>query len=120
MFFLFILNFNPVWVQPVFGVYWKTDSFIFQGQPGFPGSPGFPGEPCAENIDYYTGILLVRHSQSPNVPECPRNMIKLWHGYSLLYIEGNEKSHNQDLGEILTARAEADPECHFRGTFKKN
>lgn len=24
--------------------------------------------------------------------------MKLWEGYSLLYIEGNEKSHNQDLG----------------------
>lgn len=25
-------------------------------------------------------------------------MNRLWEGYSLLYIEGNEKSHNQDLG----------------------
>ena len=24
----------------------------------------------------------------------------MWDGYSLLYIEGNEKSHHQDLGSI--------------------
>jgi integrin beta 8 len=29
---------------------------------------------------------------------CPEGQTKLWDGYSLLYIEGNEKSHNQDLG----------------------
>ena len=32
------------------------------------------------------------------VPECPRGQTKLWDGYSLLYIEGNEKAHHQDLG----------------------
>ena len=25
--------------------------------------------------------------------------LKLWDGYSLLYVEGNEKSHHQDLGK---------------------
>ncbi|KFM82019.1 Collagen alpha-2(IV) chain, partial [Stegodyphus mimosarum] len=44
------------------------------------------------------GMLVVRHSQSYNIPQCPRGMRKMWDGYSLLYIEGNEKSHNQDLG----------------------
>ena len=43
-----------------------------------------------------TGILLVKHSQSVNVPECVAGHSKLWDGYSLLYIEGNEKAHNQD------------------------
>jgi len=45
-----------------------------------------------------TGILLVRHSQTSEVPQCEAGHIKLWDGYSLLYIEGNEKAHNQDLG----------------------
>lgn len=43
-------------------------------------------------------MLLVRHSQQSTVPECPAGMEKLWDGYSLLYIEGNEKAHSQDLG----------------------
>lgn len=30
---------------------------------------------------------------------CPVGMSKLWDGYSLLYLEGQEKAHNQDLGE---------------------
>lgn len=29
---------------------------------------------------------------------CPVGMNKLWSGYSLLYFEGQEKAHNQDLG----------------------
>jgi collagen alpha-2(IV) chain len=66
------------------------------GQPGQPGLPGTDGPPGG---DYFTGILLVRHSQSSTIPQCPKNMVKLWDGYSLLYIEGNEKSHNQDLGK---------------------
>jgi len=45
-----------------------------------------------------TGILLVKHSQTDMVPECYPGHHKLWDGYSLLYIEGNEKAHNQDLG----------------------
>ncbi len=32
---------------------------------------------------------------------CPQGMAKLWEGYSLLYVEGQEKAHNQDLGETL-------------------
>jgi len=77
------------------------------GQPGYPGTPGIPGErgmpgPAgltgAQGPTYNNGFLMVRHSQSDQVPDCPQNQIKLWDGYSLLYIEGNEKSHNQDLG----------------------
>lgn len=40
----------------------------------------------------------MRHSQSTEIPTCPLGQTKLWDGYSLLYIEGNEKSHHQDLG----------------------
>lgn len=42
--------------------------------------------------------MLVRHSQAVNIPECPQGASKLWDGYSLLYLEGNERAHNQDLG----------------------
>uniref|UniRef100_A0A8B9NWE7 Collagen IV NC1 domain-containing protein n=2 Tax=Apteryx TaxID=8821 RepID=A0A8B9NWE7_APTOW len=44
------------------------------------------------------GYTLVKHSQSDQIPPCPLGMNKLWDGYSLLYVEGQEKSHNQDLG----------------------
>ena len=59
---------------------------------------GMKGVSGAPGGDYLTGILLVRHSQSSQVPECPGGMEKLWEGFSLMYLEGNEKSHNQDLG----------------------
>uniref|UniRef100_A0A803SN23 Collagen IV NC1 domain-containing protein n=3 Tax=Anolis carolinensis TaxID=28377 RepID=A0A803SN23_ANOCA len=44
------------------------------------------------------GYTLVKHSQSEQIPPCPVGMSKLWEGYSLLYVEGQEKAHNQDLG----------------------
>lgn len=69
-----------------------------QGLPGLPGPKGREGRPCQELGDYLSGILLVRHSQSVAVPDCPPGQTKLWDGYSLLYIEGNEKAHHQDLG----------------------
>ena len=45
--------------------------------------------------------MLVRHSQTSNVPRCEPGELQLWDGYSLLYLEGNEKSHHQDLGIIF-------------------
>lgn len=80
-----------------------------RGLPGLPGAPGLngvagpPGNPGPVGLpggDYLMGILLVRHSQSSTVPTCFNGMTQLWDGYSLLYIEGNEKSHNQDLGRL--------------------
>lgn len=59
------------------------------------GPSGVAGE---QGPDYPNGIILVKHSQSTRVPDCPSNMLKLWSGYSLLFIEGNEMAHNQDLG----------------------
>lgn len=47
-----------------------------------------------------SGFLLVIHSQSEVVPECPTGMPLLWSGYSLLYLEGQEKAYTQDLGKI--------------------
>lgn len=44
------------------------------------------------------GFLLVVHSQSESIPRCPLQTEKLWEGYSLLYLEGQEKAYTQDLG----------------------
>jgi integrin beta 8 len=45
--------------------------------------------------------MVVRHSQSAQVPECPSGMIKLWDGYSLLMMQGNDHGYHQDLGKYL-------------------
>uniref|UniRef100_A0A3Q2Y1M9 Collagen IV NC1 domain-containing protein n=1 Tax=Hippocampus comes TaxID=109280 RepID=A0A3Q2Y1M9_HIPCM len=63
-----------------------------RGKPGVPGLPGMPGRSVS------VGYLLVKHSQSEKTPMCPVGMSKIWDGYSLLYLEGQEKAHNQDLG----------------------
>ncbi|KAH9527761.1 type IV collagen, variant 2 [Dermatophagoides farinae] len=68
------------------------------GLKGNQGPRGYPGLAGDSASNYFTGILLVRHSQQSSIPECPHGMGKLWDGYSLLYIEGNEKAHSQDLG----------------------
>lgn len=70
-----------------------------QGPLGVPGPAGEPGLPCETTPDYLTGILLVKHSQSELVPVCEQGHIKLWDGYSLLYTDGDERAHSQDLGK---------------------
>ncbi|TRY56821.1 hypothetical protein DNTS_004092 [Danionella cerebrum] len=72
-----------------------------QGPPGFQGSqgkPGSPGIPALRGRSASIGYTLVKHGQSTRVPMCPEGMTRLWEGYSLLYVEGQEKAHNQDLG----------------------
>lgn len=71
------------------------------GTPGFPGIKGEQGAPCDIVPDYLTGILLVKHSQSQTVPTCERGHIKLWEGYSLLFTDGDERAHSQDLGKFF-------------------
>lgn len=71
-----------------------------QGPPGFDGIKGEAGASCREQQQYYSGTLVVRHSQSTIVPQCQAGHYRLWEGYSLLYVEGNEKAHHQDLGEL--------------------
>ncbi|KAJ6669367.1 hypothetical protein lerEdw1_008176, partial [Lerista edwardsae] len=69
----------------------------YTGPQGPPGQPGMPGPPGTETRAA-SGFLLVVHSQSDREPLCPEGMPTLWTGYSLLYLEGQEKAHNQDLG----------------------
>lgn len=42
---------------------------------------------------------MVRHSQTAELPDCPADTVSLWEGYSLLYVQGNERAHGQDLGQ---------------------
>ena len=65
------------------------------GPKGILGSPGRFG-----TTGYYRprGFHIVRHSQTTRIPLCPAGTTKLWDGYSLLYTEGNERAHHQDLG----------------------
>ena len=77
---------------------WPTSPSVRQGNTGPAGPKGNPGRSCSAQADYLTGILLVRHSQTTTVPQCEPGHVRLWDGYSLLYIEGNEKAHHQDLG----------------------
>lgn len=67
---------------------------------GAPGKVGRPGPPGSVGRSYSIGYTLVKHSQDSQVPMCPQGMAKLWDGYSLLYVEGQEKAHNQDLGML--------------------
>ncbi|KAK0147057.1 Collagen alpha-2(IV) chain [Merluccius polli] len=66
-----------------------------QGPPGPAGEAGDPGRRGASS----SGFLLVIHSQSVEVPRCPEGSPQLWVGYSLVYLEGQERAHTQDLGQ---------------------
>lgn len=68
------------------------------GIDGANGPKGEPGRDCSESSDVDSGILLVKHSQSTAIPRCDYGQTELWHGYSLLYVDGNDYAHNQDLG----------------------
>lgn len=68
----------------------------YPGPPGPSGIPGHIGPPGPSSMDH--GFLVTRHSQSVDVPLCPEGTIPIYDGYSLLYVQGNERSHGQDLG----------------------
>lgn len=74
-----------------------------RGYPGPPGPDGVPGQvgaPGPSSMDH--GFLVTRHSQSIEVPLCPQGTTLIYDGYSLLYVQGNERSHGQDLGQCCT------------------
>jgi len=54
------------------------------------------GPPGTPSVDH--GFLVTRHSQTTDDPQCPPGTKILYHGYSLLYVQGNERAHGQDLG----------------------
>lgn len=71
-----------------------------RGYPGPTGPDGVPGQvgpPGPSSMDH--GFLVTRHSQTVDVPHCPEGTSLIYDGYSLLYVQGNERSHGQDLGE---------------------
>jgi len=64
-----------------------------------PAGPGGPkGRAGDDGPVLPSGYMLVKHSQTTSVPRCPAGSTQMWDGYSLLYLEGNEKAHSQDLG----------------------
>lgn len=79
---------------------YSTSKECLQGPPGFPGMPGMKGDTGFPGLSGSPGMpglpgqsgtsraasLLVRHSQSPDVPNCPDGNVRLWNGYSLLEI----------------------------------
>uniref|UniRef100_A0A3P8SID7 Collagen IV NC1 domain-containing protein n=1 Tax=Amphiprion percula TaxID=161767 RepID=A0A3P8SID7_AMPPE len=76
-----------------------------RGPPGFPGTKGVPGPrgpqgglPGRGGLGYVDSFMIVRHSQSIRVPDCPYGTSLLYSGYSFLFINGNERAHGQDLG----------------------
>ncbi|XP_055502468.1 collagen alpha-2(IV) chain-like [Leucoraja erinacea] len=92
------------------------------GDQGPPGEQGPPGDLrlCTPTPG---GFLIVVHSQSDRIPTCPQNMQSLWEGYSLFYLEGQGKSHSQDLGlagsclpmfsTVPFAYCSIDEVCHY-------
>ncbi|KAL0188559.1 hypothetical protein M9458_015658, partial [Cirrhinus mrigala] len=60
---------------------------------GIQGPPGTAGSSSAAH-----GFLITRHSQTTDVPLCPGDTKLIYDGYSLLYVQGNERAHGQDLG----------------------
>ncbi|CAL8281774.1 unnamed protein product [Lota lota] len=70
----------------------------FVGHQGPPGPAGEAGDPGFQR-PASSGYLLVIHSQSVEVPRCPEGSPPLWVGYSLVFLEGQEKAHTQDLGK---------------------
>ena len=53
-------------------------------------------------FEVYLSIFIFKiwFPQSSSIPLCEPGSNKMWDGYSLLYVEGNEKAHHQDLGKI--------------------
>ena len=64
-----------------------------KGQLGLNGDPGPPGP-----RGHSPNTLLTIHSQTNSNLECPRNGSLLWNGFSLIFTDGNDFGHGQDLG----------------------
>lgn len=69
------------------------------GFPGEKGLPGFPGSCLTGPVK--RGFIFSRHSQSTEIPSCPSGTSQIYSGYSLLFVQGNEQAHGQDLGTFI-------------------
>lgn len=69
-----------------------------RGPVGTKGVLGPPG-PCRDTPEK-DGFLFTRHSQNLFVPSCPAGSNEVYSGYSLLFINGNNRAHGQDLGNM--------------------
>lgn len=67
-----------------------------QGPTGAKGVPGPPG--AYTDARQQDSFLFTRHSQELYIPECPKGSTEVYSGYSLLFINGNNRAHGQDLG----------------------
>lgn len=70
----------------------------FRGGLGRKGGRGLPG--TNGELPKRDGFLFTRHSQSLQIPECPAASGRVYIGYSLLFINGNNRAHGQDLGSL--------------------
>lgn len=75
----------------------STGAAGLQGHTGAKGVPGPPG-PCID-APHQDSFLFTRHSQELYIPECPAGSTEVYSGYSLLFINGNNRAHGQDLGK---------------------
>lgn len=85
-------------------IYVMTSSSGLEGRPGNPGHKGLPGLPGLPGRDlpcFVDSFMITRHSQSIHVPDCPYGSTLTYSGYSLLFINGNERTHGQDLGKSM-------------------
>uniref|UniRef100_A0A8C1IA79 Collagen IV NC1 domain-containing protein n=1 Tax=Cyprinus carpio TaxID=7962 RepID=A0A8C1IA79_CYPCA len=90
-----------------------------RGYPGFPGQVGEKGEPGEQGPKGLQGpkgevgpkgsqgppgsrdgFFFTKHSQRISVPACPPESKLVYSGYSLLFINGNNRAHGQDLGTV--------------------
>ncbi|CAO2625188.1 Collagen alpha-3(IV) chain, partial [Lemmus lemmus] len=75
-----------------------------QGPPGLDGLPGLKGKPGDRGTPAsgtrMRGFVFTRHSQTTAVPSCPEGTQPLYSGFSLLFVQGNEHAHGQDLGTL--------------------
>ena len=91
---------TPGWAVIASGVvvvwWWGgAGSTGYAGDPGQRGARGFPGSGGGTVVDSF---LIARHSQNASAPDCPPGASLIYAGYSLLFINANEKAHGQDLG----------------------
>lgn len=82
----------------------NTCNVLFKGPPGSDGPPGLKGKPGFSGAPAtgaaMRGFIFTRHSQTTAIPSCPEGTEPLYSGFSLLFIQGNEQAHGQDLGNV--------------------